>query len=234
MLFYLDTKDFGRVYIMVRSNCRKIVARWKNGQLRLTVPPGIAKDRVLHFLEQTHDSISRLSHSTVSFHLGQTIECFRCRVTLGEQNLTPGKILFGRDGGSLYLNLPAGLDVGTDAACRNISAALQILMAKMAVPLLLPYAREVAGQLGVQPAAFQVGRGVAKLGHCTRQGVIQLSRNVMFLPDELVHLIVCHELAHITHFNHSPEFHALLNDYVDGNERNLENKLKAFQWPIWL
>ena len=54
----------------------------------------------------------------------------------------------------------------------------------------------------------------------------------MFLPEPLVRYIICHELAHLTHMNHSPEFHALVNTYTNGQEKVLEQQLKRFVWPI--
>ena len=54
----------------------------------------------------------------------------------------------------------------------------------------------------------------------------------MFLPEDLVDLTVCHELAHLTHFDHSPAFHRLLNSYLGGRKAELEAKMKNFDWPI--
>jgi len=71
-----------------------------------------------------------------------------------------------------------------------------------------------------------------KLGHCTSRNVIQLSRNLMFMPEELVRYIICHELAHITHKNHSPQFHALCDKYCSGKEKALERQLRQFRFPI--
>lgn len=232
MNFYLDSTDFGRIIITARRDCRRLVARWKDRRLHLTVPQGTHKEEVLDFLERHHDSIARLAHPAIDYRLGQKFDCFRCHLILGEQTYDPARILFGHEGDDLYLNLPKGLDLDSDLARHNISAAMQMLMANKASSLLLPYAREVADGLGAKPQGFRVGRGLKKLGHCTRQGIIQFSRNVMFLPEELVHLIVCHELAHLSHFNHSLQFHALLNSYVDGHEKELEHRLKVFAWPI--
>ncbi|MBR5030335.1 MAG: M48 family metallopeptidase, partial [Muribaculaceae bacterium] len=85
---------------------------------------------------------------------------------------------------------------------------------------------------GVAPERFEIGRGLRKLGHCTPKRVIQLSGNLIFLPTDLIEYIVCHELAHLTHMNHSPQFHALVDKYLMGREKALERKLRAFQWPV--
>ena len=71
-----------------------------------------------------------------------------------------------------------------------------------------------------------------KLGHCTTGKVIQLSRAVMMLPPDLVDLVICHELAHLTHMDHSAAFHALCNSYLGGRERSLDKRLRSFNWPV--
>jgi predicted metal-dependent hydrolase len=98
--------------------------------------------------------------------------------------------------------------------------------------VLLPFAHEVADQVGLAPAGFEIGRGMRKLGHCTAKKVIQLSRNLMFLSEPLVRYIICHELAHLTHMNHSPQFHALCDKYCNGQEKALERQLRQFRFPI--
>jgi predicted metal-dependent hydrolase len=54
----------------------------------------------------------------------------------------------------------------------------------------------------------------------------------MLLPEHLVRYIILHEYAHLTHMDHSPAFHALVNQYTGGKEKELEKELKQFVWPI--
>lgn len=97
---------------------------------------------------------------------------------------------------------------------------------------LISYAWTEADRLGLRPQRFEIGRGKRKLGHCTPRGVIQLSRFLMLMPQPLVQYVVCHELAHLTHPDHSPAFHALLDTYLDGRHADLENQINHFSWPI--
>ena len=234
MKYYYDDDEFGRVMVKTRRGMRNVTARWQGEVLHLNVPVGLP----LHELQESLDRLRPRLRSRkeqqpgVTFTIGQVIDCFRCQVRLDRQSRVPRRMLFGHDGDLLTLSLPAGMDLENDQGKCNITHGLQVMLEQEAVRLLLPFADEVAREVGVSPASWEIGRGMRKLGHCTKGRVIQLSRNLMFLPKRLVRYIICHELAHLTHMNHSPEFHALVNKYTSGQEKVLEQELKHFNWPI--
>ena len=234
MKYYYDDDEFGRVMVNTRRGMRNVTARWQGEVLHLNVPVGLP----LHELQESLDRLRprlrtrKEQQPGVTFTIGQVIECFRCRVRLESQSRVPRRMLFGHDGDLLTLSLPAEMDLENDHGKRNITHGLQVLLEQESSRLLLPFADEVAREVGVSPASWEIGRGMRKLGHCTKGRVIQLSRNLMFLPERLVCYIICHELAHLTHMNHSPEFHALVDKYTSGQEKVLEQELKHFNWPI--
>jgi hypothetical protein len=55
---------------------------------------------------------------------------------------------------------------------------------------------------------------------------------LVFLQQELRDYIVWHELAHLTHMNHSADFHALCNSYCGGREKDMREKLRLVRWPL--
>ena len=157
--YYYDDNNLGRVYIDVRRDARRLIARWKDGHVHVTLPTGTTLDALKRFLSVNHEAIERLNHSMVSYHCGQVIACFGCKATIAEQDRLPGRIIFGHDGDNVVLSVPRGIDYHSESATRSISSALQAVMGERAQALLLPHAREVAARLGVQPAGWQVGRG---------------------------------------------------------------------------
>lgn len=233
MQYYLDDDQLGRIIVKVRRGSHTLSARWHDEQLHVNVPNGTPTATLRQFIDSHRSSIVKHRMPVVSFHEGQVIECFQCTVTLAVQSVKPGRIMLKHDGESnIIVSLPAGTDFDSAFARQNISRVLQQLMAKEAVKRLIPYAEQLAKRLDVSVKGFELGRGKQKLGHCTSKGIIQLSRNVMFLTPELVDLIICHELAHLQHMNHSADFHALCNTYLGGREKELEAKLRHFSWPI--
>lgn len=229
---YLDDEEFGRMYLTPRLGQRSMRIGWKGEHLNITMPYGTTQREILDIINSKRDRIRKLPRHTVEYHVGQRIQCFRTSVTIGTQNKLPGKLIFGHEGNDLYLNIPEGTDLTSEPVKRAISKCLESLMTAPAQDILIPYATDIAKKFKLRPASFVIGRGQRKLGHCTPKRVIMFSHNVMFLSEELVNLIVCHELAHLTHMDHSAEFHALCDYYVGGHEKELNKKLKNFDWPI--
>jgi predicted metal-dependent hydrolase len=50
----------------------------------------------------------------------------------------------------------------------------------------------------------------SKWGHCTSQGAIQYSWQILLAPDAIVDYLVAHEVSHLRHHNHSADFWALV------------------------
>ena len=231
---YIEDEEFGKVYVELRRGMTSVRFTYHtDGNLLMRAPLGVKVSDLQRMIEDNRERLRHLPQpQTVSFRFGQAIECFRCRVVIEPQHTHPGYILNRWEGDTLHLQPHESADLDDESIKRTISKVISRAMEDRARMTLLPFAHQVASELSLQPAGFEVGRGMRKLGHCTPKRIIQLSANLVFLPKELIEYVICHELAHLTHMNHSPQFHALVNKYVNGQEKALEKKLKAFQWPV--
>lgn len=230
MKFYLDTEEFGRIFVFTNRQARNMIARWKNDVLQVTVPVTADAAQVQRFLADHRDALMAIKPDSVQFHIGQVLQCYGCTITITEQDRRPGYITWDPHGTDMKLCVYRGADTGKWR--KGISTAIERMLQLKAPQVLIPHAQQVAQRLGVAPREWQIGSGMRKLGHCTQQGVILLSHNLMLLPEELIDFVICHELAHLTHFDHSPAFHQLCNSYLGGREQELTRQLKAFNWPI--
>lgn len=231
---YIEDKEFGKIHVELRRGMTSVRFTFHaDGNLLMRAPLGISVAEMQRMVDINREQLRQLPHpQSVSFRFEQTIECFKCRVVIESQNRMPGYILNYWEGDTLHLQIHQNADLDDDGIKRTISSVIGRAMDVQAHTLLLPFAQQIADELGLQPAGFEIGRGMRKLGHCTTKRIIQLSRNLMFLPEVLVRYIICHELAHLTHMNHSPQFHALCNQYCDGKEKELERQLRHFHFPI--
>lgn len=235
MQCYFIDKEFGKVVVTLRRGMKNVRCRWRGNRLYMSAPYGMEK-QLEGLVDADRDKIRALNHQKITFHDGQVIPCFHTSLTIStDAKLTTNCVAHGidpADGVSLYMRVPADLDLESDAATRALSKVISLLFGRIAHRYLIPYAQSEAARLGLKPRGFEIGKGTVKLGHCTRGGVIQLSRHLMLLPEPLVQYVVCHELAHLTHMDHSPAFHALLDSYLDGHSAELDRQIAHFPWPI--
>lgn len=65
-----------------------------------------------------------------------------------------------------------------------------------------------ATRMGLQTPPLRITAAEKRLGSCSADGRICLSRNLMRWPDSVIDYVVVHELAHLRQMNHSPAFYA--------------------------
>ncbi len=55
---------------------------------------------------------------------------------------------------------------------------------------------------------LRIGNQRSRWGSCSVQGLISLNLALLFQPERVVHYLLCHELAHTRHMDHSARFWA--------------------------
>ena len=78
--------------------------------------------------------------------------------------------------------------------------AMQVMSADLA---------EFAAAAGVSPKSVGVGDATSRWGSCSSSGRIRLSWRLILAPAYARRFVVAHEVAHLVHLNHGPEFKRL-------------------------
>lgn len=68
---------------------------------------------------------------------------------------------------------------------------------------------EFASKAGTKATSVSVGDAGTRWGSCSARGRIRLSWRLILAPAEVRRYVVAHEVAHLVHLNHGPEFKAL-------------------------
>ena len=68
---------------------------------------------------------------------------------------------------------------------------------------------EIARTAGVTVKSVSIGDAGSRWGSCSSSGRIRLSWRLILAPPEVRRYVVAHEVAHLRHLNHGPEFKTL-------------------------
>jgi len=75
-------------------------------------------------------------------------------------------------------------------------------------------------RMGVIPSGLKITSAQKRYGSCSGKNSLCFSCFLMRYPEDAIELVVVHELCHILVKNHSPQFYALLEQYLpDYKER---------------
>ena len=122
------------------------------------------------------------------------------------------------------------VQTGKTAAVPGDPAELERMREK-ARALLEPKLREAAARHGFGfKGRVAIKNNVTNWGSCSSKGNINLNMRLILLPGHLQDYVILHELCHLRHQNHGPQFHALLDSLLGGRERSLSGELR--EWRI--
>ena len=81
--------------------------------------------------------------------------------------------------------------------------------------------------VGVEPAGVAIKTFKSRWGSCTAKGELEFNWLIMLAPNRMVDYVVIHELCHLIHHDHSPEFWRevmrVMQDYQQCREWLREN-----------
>lgn len=72
---------------------------------------------------------------------------------------------------------------------------------------------------GLYPSEIKVKNMKSSWGRCSSDGKISINRNIIYYPYECLEYVIIHELCHLKHMNHSPEFWELVERYCPDRKR---------------
>lgn len=92
----------------------------------------------------------------------------------------------------------------------------------------LPYRLEYYAKLyGYEYGNCRLSHAATRWGSCSSNGTISLNIGLMQIPEVLRDYVILHELVHLNHMDHSPEFWAEVSQH-DPRYKEHRRKLKAF------
>lgn len=98
----------------------------------------------------------------------------------------------------------------------------QEMLRRQAKEALPPMVEKWAKTMGLQPAGVKITSARTRFGSCSGKNSLCFSLYLMEYPTEAVEAVVVHELAHIRHKNHGPEFYALVRQFMPDYDARIQ------------
>ena len=235
----IDYPGLGPVELRPLATAVRFTARRRADRYTLTVPARATAADITDALRRMSPRLAALPRPAIhTYPAGYAFSAPGWAATVAaDPAVAAGKLRMRRatsdtDGSLLYTIAVSPETLATPAAAPAIAKALCAAAHAYTAAALIPDARAIAAGLGARPSGWSVSRGAGRLGFCTAAGRIALSERVAMLPVELRRYIITHELAHLTHFDHSPDFHTLWRRYLGCDPAGLRPILRKFKWPV--
>jgi predicted metal-dependent hydrolase len=180
----------------------------RSGCVRLVAPPRMARETALGFARAQaawiHGRTLRQS-PPVPFVDGAVIPLFD----------TPHVVRHRPDRrGTVWLE-DGALHVAGRA--EHLSRRLHDWLADELRARVSPLAHAKAASIDRKVARITVRDTATQWGSCARAGGLSFSTRLVFGPPRIVDYVVAHEVAHLVHANHGPQFWALTAKLTDGD-----------------
>ena len=107
----------------------------------------------------------------------------------------------------------------------KIDRLIKKLYKKCALKQYTATTQKMMNLTGLEPDSWQIKDIHSAWGSCSSKRNITLSLNLVQKREELIEYVVLHELCHLKHMNHSPEFWSLVEKYMP-NYKECRKELK--------
>lgn len=112
---------------------------------------------------------------------------------------------------------PAGGRLLTGGPLEGLEARVLRWLRRHALELLGGETRALAAKAGARVERVGVGDPLSRWGSCSSSGSIRYSWRLILAPEFVRRATVAHEVAHLVHMNHGPQFHALVEALLEAD-----------------
>ncbi|MGR6872326.1 M48 family metallopeptidase [Pseudomonas sp. HK3] len=199
--------QMGFSYDIVRSKRKSAAIHVRAGKVEVRIPHFVADQWAIEFLHSKQAWVNnKLAEQAKSQQLRPTLAQGEPLLWLGEPCVLSLNV------GPRGVTLKEGtLIVGAQDA-ETMQPALERFFKLQASAYMVPRTKALAKQYGLEHKLTQVKfrRTKTKWGHCTSKGDIQYNWLIMGAPVGVIDYLICHEVCHLQHPNHSQAFWQLV------------------------
>lgn len=109
---------------------------------------------------------------------------------------------------------------------QGFSRRVELFLRRRALRILSQETTALVQRAGFTVRSITVGDAATRWGSCSSAGRIRYSWRLILAPPVVRRYVVAHEVAHLAHLNHGPDFKAVERDLYGGETRAAQNLLR--------
>ena len=133
----------------------------------------------------------------------------------------------------LIINIPETKNIADNTVQTAIQTAIENTYRLEAKNHLPNRVHELASMHGLSYKKVKINNAKTRWGSCSSTNNINLTLQLMRLPNHLIDYVILHELAHTKVNNHSVTFWNFLDTLTDYNAKKLDKELKAYYLNVF-
>lgn len=223
---------FGEVTVFRTGRARRVsVSVRPSGEVRLTLPAGCPEREGFAFLATQEAWVAATREKMERRHPVRLLEppyAAGGRVLRWYPSPEWTKVSCRVTEEEIAVRFPASMSPSApevQAAARAGALSALRTEAKVLLPAMV---EELARRHGFRYGRVSVRATRSRWGSCSSRNDISLSVFLVRLPRPLIEYVIVHELCHTRHKDHSPRFHALVDEVFGGREKELSRELRRY------
>ena len=225
MLEEFIDKDLGRVVICTNNRSKQITARYKDGEILLTVPSAYSSSKAKLLFEEIKPQILKLEpRYRILFDENTQFETCSFKLVIRKHQLQNYYTTLKDK--TLTISCPEIVDFESKETQKNIRNYIETALRSDAKKILPEKVKNLAQKYGFNYTAVKINSSKTRWGSCSSKQSINLSFFCMLLPLHLIDFVILHELCHTIEMNHGERFWKLLDKVANNNARQLTKELR--------
>ncbi len=232
MKFQLRDEELGIIYVQRRHNARRFNFRCAADGIYVSMPPMASSKELEEALESVRpkllESRSMVGPRLIDFDYRIDAPYFQFQI-----HPCSGQRITARTApGKMDVYCPETTDFSEDRVQQWLRKVIVEALKRNAEVVLPPRLEALAQKHGFSYRSVRVNSSLSSWGCCTGDNHIRLSWRLLMLPQELMDYVLLHELCHIPHKDHSPNFWRTLSGLVGTDAKALQRQLVRSQIVI--
>ncbi|MGM9746696.1 MAG: M48 family metallopeptidase [Paludibacteraceae bacterium] len=225
----------GDIEFCTRRNVRGTHFRVTADRVCITTHPLLARsvfplsdERVAWILNAQHELAHKTTTPAYNFAPHSTLKTNRFVVRFAPDDSLRTTFAARRTDNALTIAFRPECDFASSANQRKIRHLIAHFLKIEAQQILPARLQALADTYGFAFAQVRINSAQTRWGSCSAKRVINLSYNLMLLPDKLIDFVLVHELCHTREMNHGARFKQLMTN-IFANYTALNAALKQYR-----